>query len=567
MAAIPSDAGLVHASLDGELSAFEELVKRYQDILYRNALCYLHRPDDAQDMVQEAFLKAFQELDRLNDPEKFGFWIGSIVRNACLNALRSRRQENAAHDEIRETLVKPDSNSQGNRATEEYREGSVQNLLSRLPDKSARAFAMHYIEELPIDIIAQQLGSSVQSVKQRLYRARRQLQQEIVKMAKDSFEREKLPDNFPARVVAHLLETGRNDRLYMCYNRAMERFQEALKAAPEDPEVLLEIGRSYDPMRWPGRKDVETLERAAALAPGAIEVMCALETAYRQPGHEQAHDGVFRKCLDLCERRLAEDPEEVKVLKLKAKLLMGSGEYAEVEKILQTVTEHISDDQEAHYCLALSMGRQQRYEDASERYMKAYELNPKTVWAYFSLRQLATHLAFRKGESEKAVELMEEIWRLTQRPDEAGNLIYFYSATEQLQKAVEVFKTVETYTHHPRVYVTVGIGYMKEGENGEAERVLRYAIESTNDSSLRSEAQLHLARALFTQGKFQEARQMVENGLRLDVSRRTALAQKKTSAFWLPWTKWLSETLASLHQYDLRVKTLYQTVRKELDQI
>ncbi len=209
-----SDADLVHASINGQLSAFETLVSRHQDILYRNALYYLRHRDDAQDIVQEAFLKAFQELDHLDDPDKFGSWIRRIARNICFNVLRSQRRARVAQQQIKENLMESGNDNIDNLSIEKQGIDSLRNLLSLLPDKSAQAFTMHYIEELPISTIAQQLNSSVQSIKQRLYRARQQLQQEILKMAKDSFEREKLPDDFPARVIAHLLETGRKDRLY-----------------------------------------------------------------------------------------------------------------------------------------------------------------------------------------------------------------------------------------------------------------------------------------------------------------------------------------------------------------
>lgn len=168
-----SDAELVRASSRGELAAFEELVERYQEPLFRNALCYVHRPEEAQDMVQEALLKAFEELPGLGDPAKFGSWIRSIVRNICLNALRSRRRTLAAREEMgKEWSGKTfDSHS-----VERMGMISVRELLARLPEESAQAFTMHYVEGVRVEVIAQRLGRSSQSIKQRLYRARRQLQ-------------------------------------------------------------------------------------------------------------------------------------------------------------------------------------------------------------------------------------------------------------------------------------------------------------------------------------------------------------------------------------------------------
>ena len=220
-----SDAELVQASIEGRLSAFEQLVKRYHNILYQNALCYVHHPEEAQDIVQETFLKIFQELSSLNNPEKFGSWIRVVVRNACLNALRSHRRTIMAQKEMERELAEESFNAPSIESTEM---ASMSNLLSRLSEEGAQAFTMHYIEGLPTKSIAQQLGCSSQSIKQRLYRVRKQLQQEVLKMVKNNVEKEKLPDDFPQRVVANLLETGRKERLYMDYDKAQGHFQEAL---------------------------------------------------------------------------------------------------------------------------------------------------------------------------------------------------------------------------------------------------------------------------------------------------------------------------------------------------
>ena len=347
-----SDAELVRASIEGKLSAFEELVKRYQNILYRNALCYVRQSEEAQDLVQETFLNVFQELSNLNDPAKFGSWIRTAVRNSCLNVLRSQRRAIAVQEEIERALSEENLDTPSAERKEMI---TVRELLSHLPEESAQAFVMHYIEDVPIKSIAQQLDRSPQSIKQRLYRARHQLQQEVLKMVKDNVEREKLPDDFPGQVVAKLLETGRKERLYMHFDKARGHFRDALEVAPEDPEILFELGRTHDIMEWP---DVETLERAAASVPDSVEVVCELEIAYRQPGFEQAHETAFQQCLKLCEERLTDDPKDVRALKSKARLQIGANDYANAEKLLRVAVEEAPDDQEALFYLALSLGRQ-----------------------------------------------------------------------------------------------------------------------------------------------------------------------------------------------------------------
>jgi tetratricopeptide (TPR) repeat protein len=183
------------------------------------------------------------------------------------------------------------------------------------------------------------------------------------------------------------------------------------------------------------------------------------------------------------------------------------------------------------------------------------------------MRELATDLAFRRGEGEKAVAWMEAVWDLTRRSNEAGNLIYFYSATGQLQEALEVFETVAENHHHPRVYATVGAACVEAGDWGRAEQTLMAAVDAAKDDLLRAEVQIHLARVWFALGKTEEAQRALEGGLALDLAQRGGLAQGKMSAFWRPWTRWLGEALEELEPRDARVKPLLRAVRKELGEL
>ncbi|HIJ66189.1 MAG TPA: sigma-70 family RNA polymerase sigma factor, partial [Candidatus Hydrogenedentes bacterium] len=85
------DARIVRRVLSGQSPAFEALVERYMPAVRAAAMARLGNDADADDVVQEAFLKAYQALDSLRDPGKFGAWLLSIARNAC-NRLDRRRQ-------------------------------------------------------------------------------------------------------------------------------------------------------------------------------------------------------------------------------------------------------------------------------------------------------------------------------------------------------------------------------------------------------------------------------------------------------------------------------------------
>jgi len=85
------DLGLVQASKNGDVAAFEQLVKRYDRKLLRIAQSVTHNPEDSQDAVQEAFFKAFQNLGQFREESQFSTWLISITVNQSLMKLRKQR--------------------------------------------------------------------------------------------------------------------------------------------------------------------------------------------------------------------------------------------------------------------------------------------------------------------------------------------------------------------------------------------------------------------------------------------------------------------------------------------
>src|SRR5580692_925234 len=85
------DFDLVHASKNGDIAAFEEIVKRYDRTLFRIAQSVTHNREDSQDAVQETFLKAYQHLGDFRGDSKFSTWLIRIVVNQSLMKLRKQR--------------------------------------------------------------------------------------------------------------------------------------------------------------------------------------------------------------------------------------------------------------------------------------------------------------------------------------------------------------------------------------------------------------------------------------------------------------------------------------------
>ena len=273
-----SDSQLVDAARSGSLAAFETLVTRHGNRLFRQALAYLHVEEDARDAVQEAFLTSFTRLDSLADPPRFLSWISRILRNCCLNRLRQNRRRQALNESVSRTT------DRGQTAEPPIlHKVAFRVLLARLPRPSVRVFTLHYLDGYSIQDVALLVGATQGAVKQRLYRARKQLQKEVVRMARDERSRNDLPDGFVAQTIARLLEQGRTDRLYLRMDAARARFREALEVCPDHPDATMELGRTSDPIEGASEEEVATLQRAERALPDSIDVALALAACASAP--------------------------------------------------------------------------------------------------------------------------------------------------------------------------------------------------------------------------------------------------------------------------------------------
>ena len=179
------DLDLVHATQDGDVSAFEQLVERYDRKLLRVAEHVTHNREDSQDAVQEAFLKAFQHLADFREDSQFSTWLIRITVNQALMKLRKRR---------RTKEVSLDEDFQGNEdmlprevadwapnPEELYRASELREILSKaleeLRPTLRTVFVLRDIEGLSIDQTAEVLDLTPAAVKARAWRARLQLRE------------------------------------------------------------------------------------------------------------------------------------------------------------------------------------------------------------------------------------------------------------------------------------------------------------------------------------------------------------------------------------------------------
>jgi RNA polymerase sigma-70 factor (ECF subfamily) len=170
-----SDATLVAGVLAGDRDAFEILVRRHQPFLFRRARWMGLDADTAADVVQETFIKAYQSLARCREPGRFGFWTGQMLRNRCLDLLKSAARR---CEPLPPVLIANGSNPED----EAQRSGLRDQLnvaLEMLPEEQREAFLMKHGEGLSYDEMAEVVGSSVSAMKMRVHRATEALREQL----------------------------------------------------------------------------------------------------------------------------------------------------------------------------------------------------------------------------------------------------------------------------------------------------------------------------------------------------------------------------------------------------
>lgn len=180
---LDTDAALVMRARDGDYGAFETLFERHKTMAYRFAYQMTSRRDDAEDIVQEAFVRAYQNLHRYRDEAKFTTWLLRIVTNLCTDQARmTHRRTNLEQQQAADSLdwmtigttEDPNENLEQDRRREALRKA-----LSALPEHHRKMIVLRDIEEREYSEIGAIVGCSVGGAKLRVLRARRALRDRI----------------------------------------------------------------------------------------------------------------------------------------------------------------------------------------------------------------------------------------------------------------------------------------------------------------------------------------------------------------------------------------------------
>jgi RNA polymerase sigma-70 factor, ECF subfamily len=168
-----TDAEVVRRVRNGDRESFRILVIRYQDLLFRTAVRHVQQPDVAADLVQNAYVKAYTNIWRCRDPERFGAWLYRILVNGAKDYLKSRRRSDVSLDDPDTPKLQITAPSNPERELERMdARVRIERALNELPETMREAFLLKHVEGRAYEDIADLLGVSIPALKMRVHRAR-----------------------------------------------------------------------------------------------------------------------------------------------------------------------------------------------------------------------------------------------------------------------------------------------------------------------------------------------------------------------------------------------------------
>ncbi len=182
-----ADAELVGLAREGDRQAFGELIQRHWHKCVDLGCCFLHNRVEAEDQAQNAFLKAYEHLDRYQGKARFTTWLLSIVANHCMMLLRARRRTHLVYlDEPSSELKTPFQLRAGGPDPEnalacQQLTEILRTEVSRISQSLRGALLLHDIQGLNLREVADQLGITIPAVKSRLFRAHAELRKKMAR--------------------------------------------------------------------------------------------------------------------------------------------------------------------------------------------------------------------------------------------------------------------------------------------------------------------------------------------------------------------------------------------------
>lgn len=168
------DTWYIDRVLAGDTGNFSYLVNKYKDIVFSIAFKVLRNREDAEEMAQESFIKAFKSLHTFKKSSKFSTWLYRITYNHCISETRKRKLKYVSSDDVQLPDEPEEMNFDGIPA--ENRARYIKEALEQLPQDEYTLILLYYFEDKPVEELSEITKISESNVKVKLFRARKKLQ-------------------------------------------------------------------------------------------------------------------------------------------------------------------------------------------------------------------------------------------------------------------------------------------------------------------------------------------------------------------------------------------------------
>lgn len=187
------DQALVEKAKQGDPKAYSKLLKKYRKSVFFTLMKMINNEDDAEDLTQEAFAKAFSQLDKFDSKYAFSTWLFRIATNHCIDHIRKRKIQTVSLDipyhneegedvafDVRDSQLNPDD-----LMLRKQRKEYIIVAVEKLPTKLKRMVTLRYYRELSYEEVAEEMGMPVGTIKAQLFKAREMLLDELKSMQEE----------------------------------------------------------------------------------------------------------------------------------------------------------------------------------------------------------------------------------------------------------------------------------------------------------------------------------------------------------------------------------------------
>jgi RNA polymerase sigma factor (sigma-70 family) len=177
----PNDSEIISRILRGEQQAYAELVKRYQNFVFTICMRYTSSREDAEEIAQDIFVKAYRNLADFRGEAKFSTWLYTIVNTSCITFLRKKKLETSSLDDekVFARADNMDGGMKANQVEQKSKIAMVNRAIALLGTDDARIITLFYKGEQSLEEIGTILGLEPNTVKVKLHRARHRLKEKM----------------------------------------------------------------------------------------------------------------------------------------------------------------------------------------------------------------------------------------------------------------------------------------------------------------------------------------------------------------------------------------------------